>query len=119
MQETAKEGMPSAPIEAYRASRHMVSPEAQPPPTVTQALVHAAMAPSQPGQMVVVPCVAVHVCTLFFYCVESVAPSCALTSRWGTTVRPLHYALWWNSMSAQLLTLHALERLRDPKTLAT
>jgi hypothetical protein len=63
-----------------------------------------------PAQLMVAPCVAVHGCTaLYYFLGETVSPSCVLITRWGTEVRPLHYALWWASMSAQLLTLNGLE----------
>jgi len=56
------------------------------------------------------PCVAVHGCTTIYYLFgETASPSCVLITRWGTEVRPLHYTLWWVSMSAQLLTLNGLE----------
>lgn len=61
-------------------------------------------------QLMVSPCVAVHVCTaLYYFAGETLSPSCVLHTRWGTEVRPLHYILWWVSMSAQLLTLNGLE----------
>ena len=79
-----------------------------------QALMHLLMGGSSTSserKLFVFPCVTIHACTTIYYFFgETVAPSCVLTTRWGTEARPLHYTLWWVSMSAQLLTIFGLER---------
>ena len=84
---------------------------------LVQATMHFLVSTSttRPRKLFVAPCMAVHCCTLLYYLFgETVGASCVLTTRWGTEVRPLHYSLWWVSMSAQLLTLEGLERAMRP-----
>ena len=57
-----------------------------------------------------IPCLGVHVCTTAYYLIgETLAPPCVLATRWDTESRPFHYALWWVSMGAQMVTLRGLE----------
>jgi len=79
-----------------------------------QALMHFLMGTASASverKLFVFPCVTIHACTTIYYFFgETVAPTCVLTTRWGNELQPLHYTLWWVSMSAQLLTLYGLER---------
>ena len=75
-----------------------------------QAMAQLAMASASNSQrqLFVAPCVIVHLCTCIYYLFgETLASSCVLATRWGSELRPLHYVLWWVSMSAQMLTLMA------------
>lgn len=75
-----------------------------------QAFMQVTMSPGSTRKLFVAPMLMVHVCTLLYYLVgETLAPACVVTTRWGTEEKPLHYALWWVSMSAQLLTINGLE----------
>jgi bacteriorhodopsin len=80
-----------------------------------QALMHLYLHQGSPRTLLVAPCVTIHLCTCLYYVLgETLDAGCALSNRWGTETRPLHYALWLTSMSAQLLTLHGLERSLAP-----
>jgi len=80
-----------------------------------QALMHLYLQQGAPRRLLVAPCVSIHLCSCLYYVVgETLGAACTLTSRWGTETRPFHYGLWNVSMSAQLLTLHGLERSLAP-----